>query len=596
MWKAEPGTRIGAFELVEKLGRGAFAEVWSARPAGGGDIVALKILLSDDEKAFRQALREARICAQIDHPHVVSVSEVFVEDGLLVQVMEYLRGGNLRQLMLHADHANRWVPRNVAREVAAALAMALDHITNGVGSDRSEPWSVVHRDIKPSNVLLGGTGQVKLADFGIFRAPEHLTATVGPQACTPRYAAPEVLLESPATPESDLFSLGCVLFEMVVRQQAFPGDQLSMMRFKVEEFEAEMHRPTLERLAPELCEVILALLDPRPERRPTAEQVRQALIGDRRVYDPVPLIRYMQRVRPVGQATTRELPAGGLPIEPASAPPPPPTPSRAPRSTTQRRAARLDWSNVGLGVTFGLLLLAFGAVLAFGLWGTPPPEGADAAELAPVERSESPEPGTHQATEDPEPELVIEPLPPARRGVARPRQEPVRRPPVEEVRAAPAPDDDQAPEGEASPGAEAVATTEEPTAAGADDGLLSELESAETEPSLEEASTEPEDAPPEPEEAAEPARACLLVSSQPAGATVSFGGRTTGRRTAAAPTPFALEPGAVSLTLRSDDGAIARWRTSLDAGQTQHVVCDFSSGDAESRCYRGVVRGGAGCP
>lgn len=196
------GTRLaGRYVLVGLLGRGGTSAVWAAHDEVLARDVAVKLLdptacaeLADGERLAR----EARAAARLHHPHVVSVYDMGVHDGVTFLVMERLSGRTFADELAAGP-----VPPARLREVALEVLAALD---------LAHRRGVLHRDIKPANLLLTADGSVKVADFGIAAVAGEATDPTGPVVLgTPRYLAPERLRGAPATPGADLFALGVLL-------------------------------------------------------------------------------------------------------------------------------------------------------------------------------------------------------------------------------------------------------------------------------------------------------------------------------------------------------------------------------------------------
>ena len=205
----------GRYVLGDELGAGGMARVVRARDTVLDRWVAVKLLPAGvlDPTARERFRREARSSASFGHPNAVAVYDAGEDAGQLFLVMELVDGPSLANVLhtrgrLDVDDALR-----VTDGVLAALAAA-------------HAAGLVHRDVKPGNVLLGRNGQVKLADFGIARRLDDLAhdltaahTVVG----TPRYSSPEQLAGEPATPASDLYAVGVVLFEMLVGAPPYDG-------------------------------------------------------------------------------------------------------------------------------------------------------------------------------------------------------------------------------------------------------------------------------------------------------------------------------------------------------------------------------------
>src|SRR5215472_6451065 len=204
----------GRYALGEVLGTGGMATVWQATDQVLGRDVAVKVLdprYASDPGFLARFEREARHAARLSHPRVVTVFDCGLDDGTAFIVMELARGRTLRQVL---DQGGR-LPPGEAVAVAAAVCEALE-AAHAVG--------LVHRDITPGNVMLCD-GEVKVLDFGIARADGQAggTRTLGVLG-TAAYLSPEQASGSPVGPQSDLYSLGCVLYEMLTGTPPFAGD------------------------------------------------------------------------------------------------------------------------------------------------------------------------------------------------------------------------------------------------------------------------------------------------------------------------------------------------------------------------------------
>lgn len=294
----------GRFRLEEVLGRGAVGEVWRARDLKLERNVAVKFLLyqgrSDTERVARFR-REAKISASLQHPGIAVVHDAGEHEGLLFFVMEYLAGENLSTLIrrnpegLELDRGLR-----IAARLAEALSAAHE---NGV----------VHRDIKPSNVVVLARDQVKICDFGIARVVDSLSVETGTVGIgTPAYMAPEQFDRS-GDARSDLYSFGCLLFEMFTGVRPFDGSAPQLM-FKHRELPPEPPCSLRPELPGELDDLVLELLAKREEDRPkSARQVVQLLKEIRRAIRPVvagsePMIRVTEAKGREENLPTRTMP------------------------------------------------------------------------------------------------------------------------------------------------------------------------------------------------------------------------------------------------------------------------------------------------
>ena len=214
-------TRVGGrYEILGELGRGGMATVHLARQTDLDRLVALKELsgvASADPAASARFLREARFAGSLSHPNVVTIHDFFEQDGTPFIAMEHVPGGMLRRYQGRLSPAQLF---GVLLDVLAGLAHA-------------ERLGIVHRDLKPENLLVTADGRVKIADFGIARAIDRmrqatrLTAT-GTTIGTPDYIAPEQAMGDEVGPWSDLYSLGCIAFELLTGGPPFADADSSM--------------------------------------------------------------------------------------------------------------------------------------------------------------------------------------------------------------------------------------------------------------------------------------------------------------------------------------------------------------------------------
>ena len=267
---AAPGQVIGGYRLEELLGEGAAGLVFAARD-GAGNRVALKLLrpeLADDRVMVARFEREAQLARNLG-THVVPVLELGSSDGIEYLAMPFYAGGSLALRLRTAG----MLGLDDTVELAAQLGRGLDAL-HGKG--------VLHRDVKPSNVLLDGEGTAALADFGLARSADSTRLTADGQLLgTPHYLAPELIEGSEASRQSDIYALGCVLYECLTGEPPFAGRGAAQIGY------AHLIEPPPDPCArrPELPEgaahALLAALDKAPEARPTTATAlaRMLMIG-----------------------------------------------------------------------------------------------------------------------------------------------------------------------------------------------------------------------------------------------------------------------------------------------------------------------------
>lgn len=257
----EGGTVLsGRYRLGELIAQGGMGDVHSAEDVESGGQVCVKILRGTDPRDVQRFASESRMLDSLDHPLVVDLLGSGAHEHVPYLVMEYIDGPSMRDLMrdgpVDADQV-----RKIGRDVALALAHA-------------HSAGIVHRDIKPANVLLDGSGDAHLADFGIARLADvtGLTAT-GTAIGTAAYLAPEQLLSAgDIGPSSDVYSLGLMLLEALTGEVAFTGTT-------TEAAFARIHRdPSIpEGVAPRWRTLFAAMTSRDPGQRPSADVVADAL-------------------------------------------------------------------------------------------------------------------------------------------------------------------------------------------------------------------------------------------------------------------------------------------------------------------------------
>lgn len=218
-----PGRRVSHYQLNERIGHGASGEVYTAEDLTLGRTVAIKIIKGphqDPRITKERFLREAQAVSKIDHPNVVTVFEVFQEGTTNYLVMQYVKGGSLREIMgqgpLSAERALR-----IASDIAAGLEAA-----HAIG--------VIHRDVKPENVIVETSGRAKVVDFGVARLVDRSTLTrKGRIVGTLPYMAPEQVKGHPVDARTDVYALGAVLYEMLAGRRPHESREEAALFYQI---------------------------------------------------------------------------------------------------------------------------------------------------------------------------------------------------------------------------------------------------------------------------------------------------------------------------------------------------------------------------
>jgi serine/threonine protein kinase len=267
-----PAGRIAGYDLQALAGRGGMAEVWRATVREGpaaGRIVAVKRLLpglAADPEYVALFQREAAITRRLHHPAVVEVLDAGVEGGAPYLVMDYVDGKNLREVLAQCARRRILLPLDFGAFLAHVVAQALDHAHAGVDR-QGAPLGIVHCDVSPSNVFISRLGEIKLGDFGVALTPGAAKGREAGALGKIHYLAPEQLRGQAITPRTDLFALGCVLFELLTDEKAFPGSTADEVGQRI--LRGELRPPSRLRpeVPPELDALTLRCLAIRPEDR-----------------------------------------------------------------------------------------------------------------------------------------------------------------------------------------------------------------------------------------------------------------------------------------------------------------------------------------
>jgi serine/threonine-protein kinase len=279
----EPGGRIGAYRLEERLGEGGMGVVFRAIKEPEGDEVALKVLrseLSADETFRRRFVHEARAAGEVRHKHLVPITDAGEAEGRPYLAVAFVRGTTLESRL------SRGGPLPIED-----LVRVVAHVASGL--DALHAAGIVHRDVKPSNVILDEAGAANLTDFGLAKGRAYTVLTKpGMVMGTLDYLAPEMLRGADASPASDIYALGCLTYECTAGRAPFADK--SMFDLASAHLNIEPADPCANRQdAPEgLSWAILQALAKEPEKRPPTATAYAHLIsfaaGGRETAPPLP--------------------------------------------------------------------------------------------------------------------------------------------------------------------------------------------------------------------------------------------------------------------------------------------------------------------
>ncbi len=259
--RSEPGVgdTVGHYRLDARLGEGAVGVVYRARRESDGAVVALKLLkqrLGEDETFRARFVHEARAARHVEHDHVVPVLDAGEAGGTSYLVAEYVAGGSLED-RLREEGA---LPIVEALRIGAEVATGLDALHRA---------GLVHRDVKPSNLMLDEHGRAAITDFGLAKGPAYTVLTKPGQVMgTLDYLAPELIRGEAATPSTDIYAFGCVVYECITGAPPFGGKSL----FEIGTAHLNISPPdpgeTRVEVTPSLSWALLKALEKDPAQRP----------------------------------------------------------------------------------------------------------------------------------------------------------------------------------------------------------------------------------------------------------------------------------------------------------------------------------------
>jgi len=277
-----PGSRrLGRYEILEEIGQGGMGVVYRGHDPLNDRPVAIKTIRFDrlygpaeTQQNKERFFAEVRAAGKLIHPYIATIFDVGEEGETAYIAMEYVAGTTLA----HHTTEGKLLPVEEILQLGLEAAQALDF---------AHRQGIIHRDVKPSNLMRTLTGQAKVMDFGIAKLPTSMVTPAGSILGSPSYMSPEQIQGGPIDGRSDLFSLGCVLYELLTGAKPFPGEDFISIAQKIEE-EDPLAPSQKNPRVPARCDAIIlkALAKGREKRFPNGQEMARALMEALRILKP----------------------------------------------------------------------------------------------------------------------------------------------------------------------------------------------------------------------------------------------------------------------------------------------------------------------
>lgn len=265
---SESDSYTGKYARVKLLGKGTFGEAWLVVSKQSGRNYVMKEMQTGgwEDKEKEQSMNEINILASCNHINIVRYAGAYiVHKGLaserILIIMEFADAGDLSMLVRKQKIAKKFILEDDILSWFVQIAFALQYI---------HKKNILHRDLKTQNIFLTSQSLIKIGDFGISKSLSHTLDLATTAIGTPHYLSPEICKRQPYNHKSDMWSLGCVLYELCALQLAFPADNFIQL---VQSICRGSFKPLPSVFSSKITDLVQVLLRPVPDRRPSAEQL-----------------------------------------------------------------------------------------------------------------------------------------------------------------------------------------------------------------------------------------------------------------------------------------------------------------------------------
>jgi len=273
--------KIGKYEIIDIIGKGAMGVVYKALDPDIGRVVAIKAIRfdviseeSDREEIMKRFIREAQSAGKLIHPNIVTIYDVVRSENMTYIVMQYIEGHSLQKMI----SSNEKIPTEKAVRLITQICDALGY---------AHRKGIIHRDIKPANILIDKEENPYLVDFGIARVETSTITQTGRTVGTPSYMSPEQVMGKKVDKCSDVFSLGVLLYEILTGKRPFHGDSITTVIYKIIHEEPLSSAEIKKALPPGFEPIISKALAKDPMKRyQSCDQLKQDLEENSKISSP----------------------------------------------------------------------------------------------------------------------------------------------------------------------------------------------------------------------------------------------------------------------------------------------------------------------
>ncbi|KAK3272360.1 hypothetical protein CYMTET_19344 [Cymbomonas tetramitiformis] len=267
---------LNRYELEAVVGSGKYSTVFRARRLDSGQTLAVKkVQVFDMDSSMRaDCIVEVKLLQALDHPNIIRYMDSFIEDNELIIELELAEDGDLSQLIQSQSQIGELFEEGKVWDLFVQVCAACQHM---------HERRMMHRDIKPSNVFVVKSGALKLGDLGLSRFFSSKTMHACSAVGTPYYMSPEAIRGMPYDWSSDVWSLGCLLYELATLQSPFYQDGLNFYQLGKNITNCE-YEPLPETRSTEMQELVASMIQADPQARPSVDSVHQIALESLRKY------------------------------------------------------------------------------------------------------------------------------------------------------------------------------------------------------------------------------------------------------------------------------------------------------------------------